>query len=232
MLEPQNPASVPDSPPHEGNGVWADGKSDYSWTLRDVSDQNALMQTAGRSVFLVVKAKLRQRRLFKHLMWIQYTEARLDGKIYVPSISPQHPHGWPWRGIDRYPNNNRPDKLPYSNLPHEQDATNWGAAYEGRVRSLYSPGNADSIFVDWASAGGNTNWGHYSVLSLIGRGWTGAKWRLGSLMWRYEVAPDGKFSFGARPADSTDIATWLNCVAEGNAEYMRTTYQGDYRADS
>jgi hypothetical protein len=165
------------------------------------------------------------------MMWIQYTEAQVDGKVYVPPITPQHPHGWPWRGIDRYPNNNRPDKLPYSNLPDEQDATNWGSAYEGRVRSLYTPENSDSIFVDWASAGEHRNWGHYSVLSLIGRGWTGTEWRLGSLMWRYDVHANGNFLFGGRTANETDIATWYDCVAEGNAEYVRTTYQGDYRAE-
>jgi len=229
------PASGPpitDPLPAEGVGIWGDGKVDYSWTMRDVSDRNDLMRTAGKSVFLVVKAKLRARRLFKRLMWIQYTEAQTNGKVYVPPISAQYPHGWPWRGIDRYPNDNRPDKLPYSNLPEEQDATDWGAAYGGCVRSLYSPESADSIFVDWASSGGHQNWGHYSVLSLIGRGWTGTEWRLGSLMWRYHVSSDGNFTFGGRPADSADFATWLQCVADGNAEYMRTTFAGDYHAES
>ena len=235
MSETDLPATAPplsEPLPQQGSGVWADGKVDFSWSLRDVSDRNDLMQTAGKSVFLVVKAKLRERRLFKRLMWIQYTEAQVDGKVYVPPISPQYPNGWPWRGIDRYPNNNRPDKCPYPNLPEEQDATDWGAAFGGRVSALYSPENADSIFVDWASAGGNLNWGHYSVLSLIGRGWSGSEWRLGSLMWRYEVEADGRFSFGGRAADAADIATWFNCVAEGNAEYMRTTYRGDYRAEA
>ncbi len=217
--------------PHEGAGVWADGKADYSWTLRDVSEHNALMNSSGRSLFLVVKVKLRERRLFKQLMWIQYTEAQVDGKVYTPPISPQYPHGWPWRGIDRYPNNCRHDKLPYSNLPEEQDATNRGHAYNGRVRGLYSPDDSDCIFVDWASTGGNSNWGHYSVLSLIGRGWSGSEWRLGSLMWRYDVTPDGQLFFGARPADPSDVSTWYECVAEGNAQYVQSIYKGDYQAE-
>ena len=218
--------------PSEGVSVWADGKADCTWSLRDVSDHNAMMDTSGKSILLVVKVKLRERRLFKRLMWIQYTEAQVDGKVYVPPISEQYPHGWPWRGIDRYPNDNRPDKLPYCNLPDEQDATDWGAAYGGRIRSLYSPDGADSIFVDWASSGGNTNWGHYSVLSLIGRGYSGREWRLGSLMWRYTVGKDSGFSFGGRPADGVDEKTWLDCVKSGNAEYMRDTYHGDYHAQT
>jgi hypothetical protein len=233
MSEHEIPATAPlfvETLPHEGSGVWTDGLVDYSWMMQDVSDRNELMGTDGRSLLVVVKVKVRERRLFKRLMWIQYTEAQVDGKLYIPPISPDHPHGWEWRGIDRYPNNNRPDKLPYSNLLAEQDASDWGAAYEGRVRTLYSPGDSDSVFVDWASAGDNTNWGHYSVLSLIGRGWAGSEWRLGSLMWRYDVGLDGTFKFGARLADEGDFATWLKYLAEGNVEYMKTTYKGDYRA--
>src|SRR5215469_11195876 len=102
--------------PHAGGGIWADGLADYSWTMQDVSDKNELMDTGGKSMLLVVKLKFRERRLFQRVMWIQYTEAQVNGRVYVPPISAEHPHGWAWRGIDRYPNSGRTDKLPYSNL--------------------------------------------------------------------------------------------------------------------
>ena len=58
--------------------------------------------------------------MFKRLLWIQYTEAIYQGTVYVPPATPDNPNPSPWRGIDRYPNNARPDRLPYTALPDEQ----------------------------------------------------------------------------------------------------------------
>lgn len=190
------------------------------------------MNTCGVSILLVVKAKLLERKLFKRFLWIQYTEALQDGKVYTPPPTPEDPHPWPWIGIDRYPNTiHRKDKLPYSSLPEEQDACDWGMAYGGRIKGLYTHQDADSIFVDWPSTGGQPSWGHYSVLTLIGRGWSGKEWSLGSLMWRYSVDASGKLKeCGARPANAEDCAKWLECVRAGNQSYMAETFAGDWQA--
>ena len=137
--------------------------------------------------------------MFPNLLWIQYTEAWHNGKIYTPPPTPENPDPWPWNGLDRYPNNDRPDSLPYSNLPDEQEMTDRGMAYGGRICRLYEPQGADSIFVDWASSGGMANWGHYSVLMLIGREPRGREWSLGSVTWGWSTDAQGRLTrCGAR----------------------------------
>lgn len=221
------PADVPAA--HEGSGTWGDGRVDYAWSLQDISDKHHLMDTCGHGVFFVAKAKVRERGLFKRLLWIQYTEAIYQGSVYVPPATPDRPSPSPWRGIDRYPNTARPDNLPYTALPDEQRYIDWGSAFEGAVRSLYSPGDADTVDVDWACSGGMLDWSHFSVVSLIGRGHSGKEWRLGSLTWVWSVdAGGGRFTFGARPADEQEVALWGQRLGEGYPSYVRDVYAGDW----
>ena len=176
----------------EGSGWWSEGRCRFTWSLRNVTAHNHLMNfESNNSVLMVSKAKMRDRGAFKQLLWIQYTEALVDGKIYTPAASPQDPNPWPWIGIDRYPNTiHRKDHLPYVSLPDEQRRVDWGHAYEGRIKSLYDNKDSDTVNVDWASSG-YPNWGHYSVLTLIGRGFMGAEWSIGSIAWRGRATRPG-----------------------------------------
>lgn len=213
----------------DGGGTWSDALVDYSWSMRDIADHHHLMGTCGHGVFFVCKAKVRQRGMFKRLLWIQYTEALLSRSVYTPPPTPADPNPWPWIGIDRYPNTTgRTDRLPYAMLPEVQQDADWGWAYEGRVKSLYAPGDADTVDVDWACSGGMVDWAHVSVLSLVGRGHTGREWRLGSLFWRWSVDAAGRFSYGARPADDADIALWRQRLTEGYPDYARDVFAGDW----
>jgi hypothetical protein len=208
---------------HAGSVTWGKGINAVrvSWSMQDVSSREELqraMGTSGRSVFTVIKAKTLDRRCpYESFTWIQYSEARADGRVYTP------PGGTsPWRGIDRYPNTNRPDGLPYTFLPAAQAAINRGDAYEGRVRALYDAKDADSIFIDWASSGGIANWGHYSVVTLVGRR-DGKDIYLGSLVYQWSVDAAGTLKYGARPADIVDMANWFENVRWGYPDYTRDT---------
>jgi len=223
-------ASTPESDlPHEGAGKWAHGRIDFSWSLTDVSHLRDRMQSADNTLFFLIKARMTERRLFKKLFWIQYTEALLNGKVYTPDPTPEDPNPWPWIGIDRYPNTTgRKDDLPYTNTPEEQERVNYGFAYEGRIRDLYKP-DADSIDVDWASSD-LPGWSHYSVITLIGRGYTGKEWALGSLMWKWSIDSDGNLGpFGGAPASTVDIAKWTAAMTAGNPAYMNDVFDGDWQ---
>lgn len=214
----------------QGSVFWIGERCRITWSLKDVSDKHDLMGTRGKALLVVVKAKLIERKLFKRLLWIQYTEALLDDKIYTPAPTAEDPNPWPWVGIDRYPNmRGRKDDLPYSSLPDEQDRSDWGYAYEGRIKGLYDHSDADSVFVDWPSNGDCANWGHYSVLTLIGRGWTGEEWSLGSLMWRWSVDGSGNLQFGARPAEPGDITKWEKSLAPNYPGYFGKSFRGHWR---
>ncbi|CAN5430934.1 hypothetical protein BH10PLA1_BH10PLA1_06670 [soil metagenome] len=217
--------------PHEGSGTWAHGRVDYSWSLTDVSHLHDRMQSAENALFFLIKARLKERRLFKSLFWIQYTEARLNGEVYTPDPTPEDPNPWPWIGIDRCPNmRSRKDNLPYSNTPEEQERVNWGYAYDGRIRDLYKP-DADSIDVDWASSN-IPGWSHYSVITLIGREYTGKEWALGSLTWKWSIDSDGKMGqFGGLHATTDDIAKWTAAMTAGNPTYMNDVFAGEWRPE-
>lgn len=226
---PYVPLDVPSA--SEGSGSWAHGKIDYAWSLRDTSDlrdHHDSMRTSGPGVLMLVKAKVRERGLFERLLWIQYTEAVHRGRIYTPRPTPQDPRPSPWRGIDRYRQDLHADDLPYTALPDDQQSIDRGRAYDGRLRSLYSPEGADSVDVDWSSSGGMREWGHFSVVSLIGRGRAGREWRLGSFTWRWSVDAAGEFSFGGRAADEAEVALWRQRLGEGYPRYVSDTFAGEW----
>lgn len=144
---------MPVSMAQSGSGTWGTAPNliHYTWTMQDVSakaDLQHAMGTSGKSVFTVIKVKQDGPCPFDRFSWIQFSEARQNGQVYVP------PNGWPWKGIDRYPNGGgRTDNSQATFLPNEQTAINAGNGYGGRVSSLYDSSNADTIFIDWASSG-------------------------------------------------------------------------------
>jgi hypothetical protein len=71
-------------------------------------------------------------------------------------------------------------------------------------------------------------WGHFSVLSLIGRGHAGREWRLGSFTWRWSVDALASFSFGGRAADDAEIALWRQRLGEGYPRYVAQVFAGDW----
>jgi len=220
------PARVPHL--HEGRGAWANGFYSYDWSLHDVSRRHRGMGTSGHGVFLVARASSLDRSLFDELLWIQYLEVVYRGEIYVPPATVNDPFPLPWRGIHRYRNGLDCDGLPYVALPDEQRRINQGRAFEGRVRSLYSPNGAETIAVGWGSSGGMTEMSQFSVLSLIGRDHRNKEWRLGSLSSIWSVDSSGVFSFGARNADAADCALWLQRLGEGYPQYLAGPYGGDW----
>jgi hypothetical protein len=212
----------------EGSGEWPEVRCRFSWLLRDVSSYAELMGGAGRCVLMVVKAKLLEPGRFERLLWIQYTEALVDGQVYTPPPTADDPNPWPWVGIDRYPNTpHRKDHLPYVFLPEEQRQVDRGCAYGGRIQSLYDPGDSDTVYVDWASSG-IPNWSHYSVLMLIGRDSAGDEWSIGSLAWYWSNDGRGQLSFGARLAMPGDLPAWTQCMSVNCSQYMTDTFRGPW----
>jgi len=212
----------------DGSGEWAQGRCRFSWVLRHVSSYAELMGSSGRCVLMVAKAKLLERGRFERLLWIQYTEALVNGHVYTPAPTADNPNPWPWVGIDRYPNTTgREDHLPYVFLPEEQRLVDRGYAYGGRIQSLYDPGDSDTVCVDWASSG-IPNWSHHSALMLIGRDFSGDEWSIGSLAWRWSIDAEQQFTFGARIATPADLAAWTQCMSTNCPQYMADTFRGPW----
>jgi hypothetical protein len=86
----------------------------------------------------------------------------------------------------------------------------------------------DSIFIDWASSVGESNWAHYSVLSLVGQR-NGKDYRLGSLVWMYSTDAQGRLAdYGVKPVSQEDLDQFFGAL--GNwpyGPYMRDKYGGN-----
>jgi hypothetical protein len=208
---------------HDGNGTWGTGDHQvtYSFSMQDISGDarhQTAMGTSGNGIFTVIKVKKGKTCPCDSFRWIQYSEARQNGKVYTP------PGGYPWSGMDRFPGNGgRTDPDTYTFT--DQAAVDSGNGYGGRVKDLYDPSGADSIFIDWASAGGQRNWSHYSVVVLICQK-AGKDYRLGGLMYQWSVDGNGTMTYGAADASDKDIQAWDAGLKAGFPNYVGQTYKG------
>jgi hypothetical protein len=209
----------------EGTALLAHGKIECSWAIQDISDKHDLMGTSGNGVLTVIKARMLERKLFERLQWIQYTEAVVDGKVYVPQATTSDPTPWPWGGMDRYRHDKKADRFPHFTLWEEQQKINWGHAYHGAVKGLYSQQGADSIFIDWA-ASSYPHWTHYSTVMLMGRSFSGKEYSLGAIRWEYARDASSVTLFGGCPASEEDAAVWQQCLKEDWPDYIESTFAG------
>lgn len=225
QAQPAGPATKPTSQPtaHSGTAKWGSGDSamDVSWSIKDMtgSSYNAAMGTGGPTVMPVVLVKNKPKCACEHLVWIQYTEARKDGQVFV---GPNN--HLPWVGIDRYPNNARTDPDPYVFKPNDQAATNSGNAF-GRLQGAYDTNGANSVFVDWASSGGATRWQHFAVLTLICQK-GGKDYRVGGLVIQWSADAAGNINFGGRDATDTDWNLAEQDFKNKNPDYLKNTFGG------
>jgi hypothetical protein len=209
-----------------GKGTWGAGilEVSYEWSLTDTTfmeDLHRRIATVPAGLFVLVKA-FRTGTTDPDLKfnWIQYTAALRDGRVYVP---PPPAPPWPWDGIDTGARN---DGSPYTNPPAVQALLEAGRApgWQGVVQGLYRVGGADSIFVDWPASGGIANWGHFSVVGLIGS--KGGKDRLiGAMKFAYATDDNNRLAaFGGGPAGVEDVEAWKNALWAGFVEYMKNVF--------
>jgi len=210
----------------EGKGMWGVGDTcvHYHWMLTDTSamlERHARIGVMGPGLFVLVKARRTAETdpgLKFH--WIQYTAALHEWRVYVP---PPPAPPWPWNGVDTGARN---DGSPYTETPTRQarlDAGD-GIGWHAIVQDLYEVGDADSIFIDWPASGGNANWGHFSVVGLIGS--KGGKDRLiGAMKFAYATDADNKLmSYGGAPAEAEDIEAWKKALRAGFVDYMKNVF--------
>jgi hypothetical protein len=210
----------------KGEGVWGAGDICvfYQWALTDtssMSERHARIGALGPGVFVLVKAtRTAETDSVLKFHWIQYTVALHEGQVYVP---PPPAPPWPWDGVDTGARN---DGSPYTETPARQarlDAGN-GIGWHAVVQDLYEVEDADSIFIDWPASGGNANWGHFSVVGLIGS--KGGKDRMiGAMKFAYATDADNKLvSHGGAPAEAGDIEAWKKALRAGFVNYMKNVF--------
>lgn len=209
----------------QGHGAWGVGLGgvEFEWSIIDTSamaDMHAAIGTAGPGIFKQIKVT-KGACPCESLSWIQYTAVKQNGAVLLG------PEGWPYDGIDT---GKRDDDVPYVETPEDQDRINRGEGlgWHATVRPLYDPIGFDSTFIDWASASGNANYRHDSIVLLVCRR-DGKDVVLGAMKFMYRTDAAGKLAdFRAAVGDAGDVRVvedWLRRDPR-YPDYMRTTYGG------
>lgn len=75
-----------------GTATWGSGDNEFEveWSIVDTtgSATHKRFGTRGPGIFKTIKVKKGPKCGCDNLLWIQYTEARKDGKVYTPPVVP------------------------------------------------------------------------------------------------------------------------------------------------